>query len=178
MDIGIIRDITLRNNFKHGLNHIPLRQTLLSEVMDTVLDAWVQVCLILQIDPSDQVSWVRNETWIILKEKASRNCEGFKHSQPSWKKLHSAIDELQWIQQNLFNAGLDKASSNASFICINHIKAQALLRLQGKDFAPCRQDGSWLDPMQKTEELFDEICTLLPRNSSSNGSTPISNGNI
>lgn len=162
MDIGIIRDNTLRNNFKHGLNHIPLRQTLLSEVVDTVLDAWEQVCLILLIDPSDQVSWIRNETWTILKEKASRNYEGFKYSQPSWKKLHSATDELQWIQQTLFIAGLDKAASNASFICIHHIRAQALLRLQGKDFFPCRQNESWLDPKQKIEELFDQICILLP----------------
>ena len=162
MDIGIIRDFTMKSNFKNGLNHIPLRQTLLNEVVKTILDAWEQVCLILQIDPFDQLSWVKNETWRILKEKASKNCEGFKHSQPSWRKIHSAIDELQWIQQHLFIAGLDKAASNANFICINHIRAQALLRLQGKDFAPCQQDGSWLNPLQKTKELFNEICSLLP----------------
>ena len=53
MDIGIIRDFTLKSNFKNGLNHIPLRQTLLNEVVETILDAWEQVCLILQIDPFD-----------------------------------------------------------------------------------------------------------------------------
>lgn len=39
MDTEIIRDITLKNNFKSGVNHIPLRQTLLQEVVETVLDA-------------------------------------------------------------------------------------------------------------------------------------------
>jgi hypothetical protein len=162
MDTGIIRDPTLRTNFISGLNHIPLRQTILSEVVDTVLDAWEQVCLILQIDQYDQVSWIRNETWRLLKEKATRNYEGFKHSPPSWRKQYSANDELQWLQQHLFIAGLDKAASNASFICIHHIRAQALIRLQGKDFSPYQQNGSWLDPLQKTEELFNEICSLLP----------------
>lgn len=52
------------------------------------------------------------------------------------------MDELAWIQQYLFIAGLDKASSNASFICINHMCAQALLQLQGKDFTPCMQNRS------------------------------------
>lgn len=162
MDNDIIRDSTLRSNFNSGLNHIPLRQTLLHEVVETVLDAWQQVCLILHIDPSDQVLWIRNNTWEILKEKASRNEGGFKYSQSSWKKIQSATDELQWIHQFLFIAGLDKAASNASFICINHIRAQALLRLQGKDFAPCRLNDSWIDPLMKAEELFEEICSLLP----------------
>ena len=62
MDTEIIRDFTLKNNFKSGLNHIPLRQTLLREVVETVLDAWTQVCLILHIDPSDQILWIRNST--------------------------------------------------------------------------------------------------------------------
>jgi hypothetical protein len=118
MDIEIIRDKTLKNNFKSGLNHIPLRQTLLQEVVETVLDAWTHVCLILQIDPFDQILWIRNTTWMILKEKASKNEGGHKHSQPSWKKIHSATYEFQWIQQFLFIVGLDKAASNASFICI------------------------------------------------------------
>lgn len=162
MDIEIIRDKTLKNNFRSGLNHIPLRQTLLQEVVETVLDAWTQLCLILKIDPSDQILWIRNTTWMILKEKASKNEGGYKYSQPSWKKIHSATDELQWIQQFLFIAGLDKAASNASFICINHIRAQALIRLQGKDFAPCLQDNSWISPQLKAEDLFQEICLLLP----------------
>ena len=162
MDISIIRDINLRHNFKSGLNHIPLRQTLLQEVVETVLDAWTQVCHILNIDPSDQNLWIRNTTWMLLKGKASINEGGHKHSQPSWKKNYSAIDELQWIQKFLFIAGLDKAASNASFLCINHIRAQALLRLQGKDFTPCQQANAWVDPYQKAEELFEEICMLLP----------------
>ena len=162
MDIDIIRDVTLRSNFQSGLNHIPLRQTLLHEVVDTVLDAWQQVCLILDIDPSDQVSWIRNNTWEILKGKASRNEGGFKYSQSSWKKIQFATDELQWIHQFLFIDGLDKATSNASFICINHIRAQTLLRLQGKDFAPCQQNHSWIDPLIKAEELFRDMCMMLP----------------
>ena len=63
---------------------------------------------------------------------------------------------------SLFIAGLDKAASNASFICINHIRAQALKRLQGKDFAPCLQNNAWINPQLKAEDLFEEICELLP----------------
>lgn len=121
MDIAIIRDNTLKDNFKSGLNHIPLRQTLLHEVVETVVEAWKQVCTILQIDQDEQTPWIRNRSWVVLKEKASLNVGGFKYSQSSFKKIHSARDELQWIQQFLFIAGLDKASSNASFICINHM---------------------------------------------------------
>lgn len=96
------------------------------------------------------------------KRKTSLNVGGFKYSQSSFQKTHSAMDELQWIQQFMFIVGLDKASSNASFICINHMRAQALLRLQGKDFAPCLHNGDWIDPVQKVEEVFEEICSLLP----------------
>ena len=162
MDTMIIRDNTLRENFTSGLNHIPLRQTLLHEVVEVVLDAWTQVCGILQIDPCEQASWIRNRAWGMLKEKASRNDGGFKYSQPSLKKIHSAQDELRWIQEYLFVAGLDKASSNASFICINHMRAQALMRLQGKDFAPCLQDGEWINPLRKAEALSEDMCSLLP----------------
>lgn len=162
MDTEFIRDPTLKNNFKCGLNHIPLRQTLLQEVVETVLDAWSQVCGILQIDPSDQILWIRNHSWMILKEKASRNEAGFKHSQPTWKKIQAATEELQWIQQYVFIAGLDKAASNASFICISHMRAQALARLQGKDFAPCLLNNSWINPTRMAEQLFEQICLLLP----------------
>lgn len=142
MNIEIIINPVLKNNFKNGLNHIPLRKTLLHEVVDTVLDAWCQVCQILQIDPSDQVTWIRDEVWAILKKKASHNAGGFKYSQPSLNKIHPTMDELAWIQQYLFITGLNKASSNASFICISHIRAQTLLRLQGKDSLHASKMGS------------------------------------
>jgi hypothetical protein len=162
MDTSIIRDNTLKDNFKSGLNHIPLWQTLLHEVVETVVQAWIQVCIILQIDPAEQSPWIRNRSWAILKEKASLNVGGFKYSQSSFKKIFPAMDELQWLQQFLFIAGLDKASSNSSFICINHMRSQALLRLQGKDFPPCMDNGEWIDPLQKAEMVFEEICSLLP----------------
>lgn len=162
MDIDIIKDPMLKNNFKNGLNHIPLRKTLLHEVVDTVLDAWYQTCQILNIDPSDQINLIREEVWLTLKRKASVNAGGFKYSQPSLTKNHPAMDELEWIQQYLFIAGLDKAAANASFICISHIRAQALLRLQGKDFAPCIQEDTWQKPENIAVALFGEICLLLP----------------
>lgn len=162
MNTGIIRDRILKENFTNGLNHIPLRQTLLHEVVETVVNTWNQICSILQIDPYDQTPWIRNRTWEILKAKASLNVGGFKYSQPSFKKRQSAMDELQWIQQYLFIAGLDKAASNASFICVSHMRAQALLRLQGKDFAPCLHNEVWTSPAQIEEKLFDEMCSLLP----------------
>lgn len=162
MDTGIIRDNTLKENFTSGLNHIPLRQTLLHEVVETVLDAWTQLCQILQVDPCEQTPWIRNRSWEILKEKASVNIGGFKYSQPSFKKIHAATDELRWLQQFLFIAGLDKATANASFICVSHMRAQALLRLQGKYFTPCLHNEAWISPVQKEEEVFEEMCVLLP----------------
>lgn len=71
------------------------------------------------------------------------------------------MNELAWIQQYLFIVGLDKATSNANFISISHVRAQAPLRLQGKDFASCIQHGSWINPLSKVEELFEDTCSLL-----------------
>ena len=85
MDIEIVRDPALTNNFRNGLNHIPLRQTLLHEVVETILDAWNQVCHILQIDPSNQTTWIRISVWAILKGKASYNAGELKYSRPSLK---------------------------------------------------------------------------------------------
>lgn len=92
MDIDIIINLVLKNNFKNGLNHIPLHRILLHEVVHTVLDAWYQVCQILQIDASDQIKWIKDEVWAILKKKTSQNVGGFKYSKPSFTKIHLAMD--------------------------------------------------------------------------------------
>lgn len=92
MDTTIIRDQALKENFVNGLNHIPLRQTLFHEVVETVVEAWKQVCVILRIEPDELTLWVQNRSWAILKDKASRNVRGFKYSQASFKKIHSAIE--------------------------------------------------------------------------------------
>lgn len=92
MDIDIIGNLVLKNIFKHRLNHIPLHKTLLHEVVDTVFDAWYQVCQILQIDPFDQITWIRYEVWAILKKKASHNDVGFKYAQPSLNRIHPTMD--------------------------------------------------------------------------------------
>ena len=53
----------------------------------------------------------------------------------------------------MYISGLDKASNNACFICINHIRKQALERLSSQDFLPCMSNGRW--------QSFEEITTNL-----------------
>ena len=72
----------------------------------------------------------------------------------------SVESELTWILKHVFNSGLDKAANNACFICISHIRYQALARLNGPDFEPCCNDGNW----ESIESIYSiyrliETCT-------------------
>ena len=49
MDISIIQHKGLRHALKMGLNHIPLRPTLIFEVIQVVYDTFLQVCQVLNI---------------------------------------------------------------------------------------------------------------------------------
>lgn len=78
----------------------------------------------------------------------------------------SAWSELQFLSQHLFFSGLDKASNNASIICIYHLRVQALQRLES-DFEPA------LLSLQDTKlDLQSLLGILLPEVDSGVSSLP------
>jgi hypothetical protein len=67
-----------------------------------------------------------------LKAAARTNKHGFRFSAQFLFDISAVKNETQWILQHLYCSGLDKASNNACFICIRHIRLMAFERLNGK----------------------------------------------
>ena len=72
------------------------------------------------------------------------------------------INEINWILSHLYCSGLDKAANNACFVCIQHIRLQALERLMGQDFLPCMTNSVWDLPTSILDQLVDELNLILP----------------
>jgi hypothetical protein len=62
----------------------------------------------------------------------------------------------------LYCSGLDKAANNACFICIKHIRLQALECLTGVDFAPCKENGLWMLPSSILDQVSGDLKWILP----------------
>jgi hypothetical protein len=71
-------------------------------------------------------------------------------------------NEIEWLLQHLYCSGLDKATNNACFICIKHIRLQALERLSGSDFAPCKANLLWSLPSAILDQVLEELKEILP----------------
>lgn len=145
MDLSIIQHKGLRHALKMGLNHIPLRPTIIHEVIQVVCDTFIQVCQVLNItlmvDMEHACKEVRRRCKTILLEACKLNKFGFRYSQPYLFSENVVNDELGWILKHVYISGLDKASNNACFICVSHIRIQALNRLNSLDFIPCITNG-------------------------------------
>lgn len=75
----------------------------------------------------------------ILKAASQANKYGFKFSGSFLFDISAVKNETEWLLKHLFCSGLDKATNNACFICIKeHMHLQALERLFGDDFLPCK----------------------------------------
>lgn len=59
---------------------------------------------------------------IFLYETYKQNKFGFRYSQPYLFTDNNVNDELDWLLKDIYILGLDKASNNACFICVDHIK--------------------------------------------------------
>ena len=166
MDTKIIHNHGLREAITLGLNHIPLRNTNIREAIQVVMDSFGQVCSLLRVDElidMDLASkMVRAKTKDKLVSAMKENLFGFRYSKPYLFSEKTVVSELSWLLKHVFISGLDKATSNACFICISHIRNQALLRLSSPDFEPCRLSGTWESIDDVTSKVKKELTSLLP----------------
>lgn len=147
MDISIIQHKGLRQAFTMGLNHIPLRSTIIFEAIQVIHDTFLQVCQVLNVehmlDMDVATKEVRQRSKMILLDAYKISKFGFRYSQPYLFTVKDVNDELNWLLKHVFISGLDKASNNTCFICINHIRKQTLERLSSRDFLPCVINERW-----------------------------------
>ena len=166
MDLSIIQHKGLRHALKMGLNQIPLRPTLIHEAIQVVNDTFLQVCEMLNItqivDMDAATKEVRHKCRNLLLEAYKQNKFGFRYSQTYLFADKAVNDELEWLLNHVYISGLDKASNNACFICVDHIRKQAFQRLNSPDFLPCLENGKWLSIDEVTSNLHTTIHEMIP----------------
>jgi hypothetical protein len=97
-----------------------------------------------------------------LKDSMHNNKFGHRFSGKFLLDLPPVKNEIAWLLQHLFCSGLDKASNNVCFMCIKHICLQALERLTGHDFTPCKENLSWSLPTQILDQITQDLKEILP----------------
>jgi hypothetical protein len=167
MNLDIIQHPGLCAALKQGLNYIVLRPTHIAEAVATVLNAFDQLIPILQLDliqfPINEARERLHSICLHALKTANRsNKFGFRQSGQFLFDQIPVLNEIDWLSKHLYCAGLDKASNNACFICIKHIRLQALERLMGKDFAPCKTQDIWALPTSIFDSVKEQLLTLLP----------------
>ena len=119
--------------------HVPT----IAQAVAVTLEAFDQLIKILHLD---QTQFPINEacerlhciSLSTLKAASRANKQGFRESGKFLLDLVPIQNEIEWLLQHLYCAGLDKVANNACFICIKHIRFQVLERLMGQDFSPCK----------------------------------------
>ena len=149
-----------------GLNQIPLRPTLIFEVIQVVFDAFLQVCQVLKVehlvDMEIACKEVCNICRLILLEASKLNKFGYMYSQPFLFDDKVVNNELNWLLEHVYISGLDKASNNACFICVYHIRKQALERSNSPNFLPCFNNGQWSSIEKITCDIRNAMMDLIP----------------
>ena len=166
-DLRIIQHRHLRHAVAQGLNHIPLRTTDIAQAVKTVMYAFDQLVEILGIEHMDSNllaahQYVHSTCRDTLKAAAKTNKFGLRFSGSYLFDSQAVQNELRWLLQNLFCSGLDKASNNACFLCIKHIRLMALERLMGSDFLPCKTGEVWQLPTAILDQVCVELWNILP----------------
>lgn len=167
MDLTIIQHKELRHAIAQGLNHIPLQPTHIAKAVAAIMQAYAQLTQILNLEslqfPVVEAQQKLHATCLsILKAAARSNKHGFRVSTQSLFDIPAVKNESQWILQHLFCVGLDKASNNACFLCIRHIRLMAVERLNGMDFAPCTRSLIWLLPTAILDQVSNDLKLILP----------------
>ena len=165
--MDIIQHPSLRQALKQGLNHIVLRPTNIAQAVAVALDAFDQLVTILHLD---QIGFPINEarerlhsiSLNALKAASRSNKYGFRQSGKFLLDLIPVQNEIEWLLKNLYCAGLDKAANNACFICIKHIRLQALERLMGQDFSPCKSNDIWELQTSIFNTVKGQLIVLVP----------------
>ena len=109
------------------MNHIPLRPTYIVEVVAIALDAFDQLVILLDLHSAqfpvlEARSHFHDMCLSTLKNASEINKFGFKNTGRFLFDSPAVIDGLGWLMKHLFCSGLDKASGNACFMCIKHIR--------------------------------------------------------
>ena len=168
VDVKIIHHKKLKDAVAMGLNHIPMKPTTsFAPSIAAILDGFKQIVQILglynQNFPVDTaLVWLCDTYLDQLKQSSRINRFGFRSSDSDLMRDHIANDEIEWLGQHLFCAGLDKAANNVSFICIKHMRLMALERLSRPEFQPCREDSIWLLPSMILQLTALEATSLVP----------------
>jgi hypothetical protein len=167
MDLSIIQHKGLKDALSQGLNHIPLSPTKIGQTIAIIMDAFSQLVDILQLTsvqfPIDEARLhLQAKCLAILKASHQSNKFGFKNTGKFLLDLPAVQNEIAWLHKYLYCCGLDKAANNASFICIKHIRLQALERLMGSDFQPCMAGRSWSLPTAILDQVTNNLKDILP----------------
>jgi hypothetical protein len=144
MDIGIIQHKDMKFVLGQGLNHNPLQPTAIVPAIAIIMNAFQQLSEILDLEqlgfPVNIAREQLHATCLsILKDSMHHNKFKFRYSGRFLLDLPPIKNEIAWLLQHLFCSGLDKASNNVCLMRIKHICSQALERLTGSDFIPCKK---------------------------------------
>ena len=130
------------------------------------MDTFTQVCQLLKVDALIDMDGASKVVRTKARDKVisamRENLYGFRYSKPYLFSEKAVESELSWLLKHIFISGLDKATSNACFICIAHIRDQALLRLNSPDFEPCKHNTTWESIENVTQRVKSELGSLLP----------------
>ena len=130
------------------------------------MDTFVQVYHVLGLggclDISSATRMVRTRCKDILMSTTNDNMYGFMYSKPYLLYDKYVESEYTWILWHVFISGLDKTANNACFICISHIRYQVLARLNGPDFEPCRNDGTWESIESISSKITLDLSWIIP----------------
>lgn len=147
IDLNIIQHPKLREAIGMGLNHIPLSPTDTSQALKVAIDAFQRMYSMFRLhefalDMQVATMYFERVCCNRLSHASRSNKFGYKSSGPALFSIPAVADELQWLLSHVYISGLDKASNNPCFMCIRHIRLQALCRLSSEDFTPCISDGT------------------------------------
>jgi hypothetical protein len=167
MDLDIIQHKQLRHALTQGLNHIPLRPTNIGKAVAAIMLAFEQLLTILGLShdefPIEAAKHHLHTTCLAMLKKASRtNQFGFRFSGQFLFDINAVKKETHWLSQNLYCSSLDKATNNACFIYIKHIRLMALERLMDPDFAPYKSGNIWLLPTGVLDQVSNDLTNILP----------------
>lgn len=167
MDTRIIQHPGLRHALAQGLNHIPIRKTDFRETVEVVSETFTQLFHILHLTDfhlqlPEAIGFLTELCLKYLRLAAKQNKYGFKTLSPHLFAIPAVSNEVDWLLKHIFISGLDKATNNASFMCVRHIRLQALQRLSGEDFCPCKNNGIWRLQTSIFDSIRAEILEILP----------------
>jgi hypothetical protein len=127
MNIDIIQHKQLRLAVSQGLNHIPLQPTSIAKAVASIMHAFEQLVYILHLAqlqfPIETARLHLHATCLsVLKASSQANRWDFRFYGMFLFDIATVKNETEWLLKHVFYSGLDKASNNACFICIRHIR--------------------------------------------------------